>query len=69
MEKELVKLRNYVEQLQVCIKSLELLKHKPKLVQDVFVALLFQANLEYIHLHGIIEKNKKYEKKEKKNAR
>ena len=61
--------RRYLKDLTRCVRSLKKLDNRPKVVDDIYEALLLQASLDYQYFVGLYTKEKRHEKKEKENAR
>ena len=61
--------RRYLKDLTRCVRSLKNLENRPKVVDEIFEALLLQATLDYQYFVGLYIKEKRNEKKEKKNER
>lgn len=69
-KKEIVSYREYIDSLNRCVSCLHGLPSHPKIVDDIFAALILQASLEYSYICAKLLNEEKYEKKKKKkNAR
>ena len=61
--------RDYINSLSSCISLLHKMPSHPQIVDDIFRALLLQAQFEYNYKFCTVSNEKKHEKEEKKNAR